>query len=88
MEDLLIGKVNIDLSKYPGEDIYTEGAIEDRLLKVSENNSPSSFRKIVEETSEWSYLYHLSPIRQNIVSWLPIKKTDKVLEDVIQVGDT
>ncbi|MBO7374722.1 MAG: methyltransferase domain-containing protein [Lachnospiraceae bacterium] len=80
MEDLLIGKVNIDLSKYPGEDIYTEGAIEDRLLKVSENNSPSSFRKIVEETSEWSYLYHLSPIRQNIVSWLPIKKTDKVLE--------
>ena len=80
MENLKIGKVNIDLSKYPGEDFYSEGEIEDRLLKVCEENDPSEFRKIVEENHDWSYLYHLSKERQNIVSWLPITKEDRVLE--------
>ena len=75
-----IGKVNIDLSHYSGQDLYSEGEIEDRLLKVSEENDSSSFKKIVEDSDEWAYLYHLSDIRENIVSWLPIKKSDKVLE--------
>lgn len=80
MDDIKIGKVNIDLKHYPGEDLYSEGEIEDRLLKVCEENDPSAFRKIVEENHEWAYLYHLSKERENIVSWLPIRKTDKVLD--------
>ena len=75
-----IGKVNIDLSDYPGEDFYSEGAIEDELLKVAENNSREDFRRIIEENTSWPYLYHFSPVRENIVSWLPIKKEDKILE--------
>ena len=75
-----IGKVNIDLSDYPGEDLYSEGAIEDELLKVAENNSREDFRRIIEENTSWPYLYHFSPVRENIVSWLPIKKEDKILE--------
>ena len=80
MEDIKIGKVNIDLKHYSGSDLYSEGEIEDRLLKVCEENDPKDFRRIVEEHDEWAYLYHLSKERQNIVSWLPIKKSEKVLE--------
>lgn len=80
MENITIGKVNIDLSEYPGEDFYSEGEIEDRLLLVSETRERSEFRKVTEENASWPYLYHFSPNRENIVSWLPIKKTDKVLE--------
>ncbi|MCR4649801.1 MAG: class I SAM-dependent methyltransferase, partial [Lachnospiraceae bacterium] len=70
----------MDLTHYPGEDLYSEGEIEDRLLKVAEENDPADFRKIVETSGEWAYLYHLSKERQNIVSWLPVKKDEKVLE--------
>ena len=80
MDNMKIGKVNIDLKHYPGEDFYSEGEIEDRLLKICEENTPDKFRKIIEDNSEWAYLYHLSTQRQNIVSWLPITKNDKVLE--------
>lgn len=80
MENITIGKVNIDLSEYPGEDFYSEGEIEDRLLSISETKERSEFRKVTDEHAEWSYLYHFSPNRENIVSWLPIAKTDKVLE--------
>ena len=80
MEDFKIGKVNIDLKHYSGSDIYSEGEIEDKLLKVAEENDPKDFRKIIEENDSWSYLYHLSKERQNIVSWLPMSTNDKVLE--------
>ena len=80
MDYFKIGKVNIDLKHYSGNDIYSEGEIEDKLLKVAEENDSKDFRKIIEENDNWSYLYHLSKERQNIVSWLPISKNDKVLE--------
>lgn len=75
-----VGKVNIDLTDYPGEDFYSEGAVEDELLKVSESVARDDFRKTIENNTSWPFLYHLSPVRENIVSWLPIKKDEKVLE--------
>ncbi|MBR4412184.1 MAG: methyltransferase domain-containing protein [Lachnospiraceae bacterium] len=80
MGNIKIGKVNIDLMHYSGKDIYSEGEIEDKLLKVAEEKDPKDFRKIIEDSESWSYLYHLSKERENIVSWLPISKSDKVLD--------
>ena len=77
---LQIGKVNIDLSKYSGQDFYSEGEIEDKLLEVAETVDRSEFRKTIEDNTSWPYLYHFSKNRENIVSWLPLKKSDKVLE--------
>ena len=73
-------KVNIDLSKYSGQDFYSEGEIEDKLLEVAETVDRSEFRKTIEDNTSWPYLYHFSKNRENIVSWLPLKKSDKVLE--------
>ena len=39
MSNIKIGKVNIDLMHYSGKDIYSEGEIEDKLLKVAEEKT-------------------------------------------------
>ena len=75
-----VGKVRLDLSKYPGEDFYTDGAVEDELLQIVQTVREEDYLKLIEEKRQWPVLYHLSPLRGNIVDWLPITKRDKVLE--------
>ena len=75
-----IGKVNLDLTRYPGEDKYCDGDIEDTLLAIAKDRSEVEFPKIIEESASWPILYHLSKLRENIVEWLPIDKSMKVLE--------
>ncbi|MCM1262383.1 MAG: class I SAM-dependent methyltransferase [Butyrivibrio sp.] len=75
-----IGKIKLDLSQYPGEDYYCDGEIEDELLNIARNYSEVEYLKIIEERRSWPILYHLSPFRENIVEWLPIDKSMKVLE--------
>ncbi|MCM1182347.1 MAG: methyltransferase domain-containing protein [Roseburia sp.] len=75
-----IGKVVLDLTCYPGEDIYTDGAIEDEMLEIVKNNAPEAFPEIIEQKKSWPIFYHLSEFRPNIINWLPFKRTDRVLE--------
>lgn len=75
-----VGSVTLDLTYYAGEDLYTDGVIEDELLHIVQNNPPSQYARIIEEQKSWPIFYHLSPFRANIIDWLPITKTDKVLE--------
>ena len=75
-----IGKVWLDLSKYPGEDFYCDGTIEDEILKIARDYSPVEYQKLIEEKKSWPIFYHLSTQRENIVEFLPITKSHKVLE--------
>ncbi len=75
-----IGKIWLDLSKYPGEDFYCDGAVEDEILKIARDYSPVEYPKLIEEKKSWPVFYHLSSQRENIVEFLPITKEDKVLE--------
>ena len=75
-----IGFVTLDYSKYPGEDFYCDGAVEDELLQIVRETAPEEFAGIIEERGSWPILYHLSSIRENIVEWLPMDKHMKVLE--------
>ncbi|MGX7203929.1 SAM-dependent methyltransferase [Enterococcus pingfangensis] len=75
-----IGKVEIDETLYPGKDLYTDGVIEDRLLEIVKNYPESELNQVIEESNDWAILYHLSHVRKNIIEWLPISKTDSVLE--------
>ncbi|MDR2043740.1 MAG: class I SAM-dependent methyltransferase [Clostridium sp.] len=75
-----IGKIILDYGRYPGEDYYCDGSIEDELLEIVTGHSPSEYPRIIEQRPSWPILYHLSPLRENIVEWVPMKKTDKVLE--------
>lgn len=75
-----IGKVKLILDQYPGEDFYSDGAVEDELLSIARDCSVVEYQKIIEERKSWPILYHLSSLRENIVEYLPIIKKDKVLE--------
>ncbi|MCM1188900.1 MAG: class I SAM-dependent methyltransferase [bacterium] len=75
-----IGRVKLDYSRYSGKDFYSDGSVEDELLEIVKTHSPSEYAAVIEERKSWPVLYHLSPLRENIVDWLPMKKTDRVLE--------
>lgn len=75
-----IGNVVLDYQYYPGKDLYSDGAIEDEILTIVKNASRVEYPAIIEEKKSWPILYHLSPLRGNVVDWLPIKPEDKVLE--------
>ncbi len=75
-----IGNVLLNYNCYPGEDLYSDGAIEDEILAIVRDASRVEYSAIIEEKKSWPILYHLSPLRGNIVDWLPIKPGDKILE--------
>lgn len=75
-----IGKIRLDLTHYPGEDLYCDGDVEDELLKIARDYAEVEYQRIIEERRSWPVLYHLSGLRENIVEWLPIGSNDKVLE--------
>lgn len=75
-----IGKITLDLSKYPGEDFYCDGTVEDEILQIARDYSTVEYGRIIEERKSWPILYHLSPLRENIVDFIPFTKEDKVLE--------
>ncbi len=74
-----IGNVTIDYTYYSGQDLYSDGDIEDVLYEAVRDEK-TDLRKVYEEGASWPLLYHLSSYRQNIVSWIPMTKRDKVLE--------
>lgn len=75
-----IGKIKLDYSRYPGEDLYCDGAVEDELLEIAQKYSKVEFPGIIKERASWPILYHLSALRENIVEWIPMNSTEKVLE--------
>lgn len=75
-----IGKVTLDMTRYPGEDFYCDGAAEDELLEIVQKHSPEEYPGIIEERASWPILYHLSSLRENIVDWIPMNGKTKVLE--------
>lgn len=72
-----IGKVLVDATQDKSEDQYSEGDVEDELLAIVRKGRRE---EALRQDTRWPVLYHLSEERQNIVSWLPLEKTDRVLE--------
>jgi SAM-dependent methyltransferase len=68
----------LNLNFYSGEDHYSDGDIEDELLDIIK--SKREVEDVLSEHDNWAILYHLSPIRQNILNWYPFKKEACVLE--------
>lgn len=75
-----IGKITLDYSKYPGEDYYCDGIIEDEMLDIARNCSKVEYQGIIEERASWPIMYHFSQQRTNIIDWIPMDKSAKVLE--------
>ncbi|MDD6328366.1 MAG: class I SAM-dependent methyltransferase [Lachnospiraceae bacterium] len=74
-----VGNVTMHYDCYSGEDLYVDGS-EETLLAIVKEHPREAYNQIIQEKEDWAILYHLSDIRGNIVEWLPIEKTDNVLE--------
>lgn len=67
-----IGKVKLDYSRYPGRDLYSDGGVEEEILDIVRSRKPGDYAGIAEEKKSWPVLYHLSPLRENIIDWIPL----------------
>lgn len=76
----IIGNITLDYTYYAGEDLYSDGAVEDHLLKIAMDCKENLYNDVIAREKSWPVLYHFSHIRQNIAQWLPISKADQVLE--------
>ena len=75
-----IGQVVLDDTYYPGQDLYTDGAIEDEMLEIARTYPEEKWNQVIAERKSWPILYHYSHIRENILSWLPFTGKESVLE--------
>lgn len=72
------GKVRMNYDFYHGKDEYSDGDIEDRLLEIA--RSRKNYEDILLDTDNWALLYHLSPIRKNLLEWYDFGKGKSLLE--------
>ena len=75
-----IGQVTLDDTCYPGQDLYSDGAIEDEMLAIAKTYPEEEWNQVIARRKSWPILYHYSHIRENILSWLPFTGEEKVLE--------
>ena len=76
-----IGRVTLDTRFYPDADRYSDGdATEDRLLEIVTAAREEEYPAVIAREDSWPVLYHLSPLRENIMNWVGIRPGDRVLE--------
>jgi SAM-dependent methyltransferase len=73
-----IGEVKINYTFYSGHDQYSDGDIEEEILRIVK--STNDFADILKEDGRWPILYHLSPIRRNLLEWIELDKEGTALE--------
>lgn len=73
-----VGKVTLNYEFYKGTDVYSDGEVEDTLLQIVSETENLEERLLDED--DWALLYHLSPIRQNVLSWYEFDKSASALE--------
>jgi hypothetical protein len=64
----------------PG-DSYSDGESENTMLEIfSQPDSQKTVEKILSNNPSWPLLYHLSPLRENLLSWYDFTKDQTLLE--------
>ncbi|MEY8390576.1 class I SAM-dependent methyltransferase [Lachnospiraceae bacterium] len=75
-----IGNVVLDDTHYPGEDLYSDGAVEDHILELVRTYPQEEYPRVIAREENWAVMYHLAYERENILSWYPFTPGAKVLE--------
>lgn len=73
-----IGKVTLNYAYYSGEDNYSDGEIEDRILSIVKENE--EYESILDREEAFPVFYHLSKAREFITEVMEIGREDRVLE--------
>lgn len=75
-----IGNVTLNMNYYVGKDLYSDGEIEEKLLKIVQEFPENEYEQIIRHEQSWPVLYHLSKQRENILEWYPFNSGASVLE--------
>ncbi len=70
----------LNLQWYKNEDRYSDGDIEDDIIKYIAQYEPEDYDKAVCEHLDWAVYYHLTNVRRNLLNWYPFQKEASVLE--------
>lgn len=68
----------LDLTFYQGEDLYSDGDVEEELLAAVQE--PQKLEETLLTGNSWPHLYHLSNIRENILDWYAFNPEGTLLE--------
>ncbi len=68
-----------DLTYYSGTDLYSDGDVEDELFAAVTDKQRSIEEQLMDGSS-WPHLYHLSPVRENILDWYDFDPKGSLLE--------
>lgn len=77
-QELQIGNVGLNLCQYSGNDQYSDGDIEEELLKIVKNTE--DYDVVLSDCEDFAIYYHLAKEREFIVEAMYISKQDEVLE--------
>ena len=72
-----IGNVQINDDHYLGEDLYSDGDIENEYIAIAKGGN---FENTLKHDNRWPILYHFSDIRENLLEWYPFSKKGCTLE--------
>ena len=72
------GNVAVHLDHYSGRDAYSDGDVEEKILEFCRRGL--TFEQALAEDDSWPVVYHLSPIRENLLSWYPFDADCRLLE--------
>ena len=78
LNDVTVGNGDTTATESLENVTITDGKIEDELLSMVETEK--NVEKLLEKDSRWAVLYHLSPVRKNILEWYPFKEDGEILE--------
>ena len=67
--------LNMDYYIPSDDDVYSDGSIESAIYKRVKENQME-----VGSGDEWAEVYHLSPLRHNILNWYPFRAGCSILE--------
>ena len=64
---------------YKGSDVYSDGSIEDEILEIV---CRDDYKEKRDELigNNYTIAYHLTPVRENILSWYPFTKEQSAIE--------
>ena len=76
-----IGNVLLNLDYYDGEDAYSDGSIEDRLLEIVKTTPKEDYQKVILTRKKLAdFFITFSPERENILDWYEWKDDASVFE--------
>ena len=78
MNEIIIGKVKLDLTYYSGKDQYSDGDIENVILNIVK--STDNYDAEIAKSDRFEVFYHLSKEREMITQMMNIGKKDTILE--------